>query len=42
MYLLAKGVSWFGTGDLMNEIMEIKKPHISNKDEALEKLVNNP
>ena len=32
MYLLAKGVKWFGTGDLMNEIIEIQKPSLQSDD----------
>lgn len=42
MYLLAKGVKWFGTGDLMNEIIEIKKPSLQSEDYNLKKLVNSP
>jgi hypothetical protein len=43
MHLLAKGVKWFGTGDLMNEIMELKKPFFENKTgSGLDKLINNP
>lgn len=42
MYLLAKGVKWFGTGDLMNEIIEIQKPSLKSEDQNLKKLVNSP